>query len=242
MRREHLLCSGMDAATRRKIAMVKSKVKHVTLDGKVTGLAGVFSLGEVGAKENDQVVIGVDYVLKKIKSAQKFSRDAVALRKNEIDPSLQAFVLGEDGKVVSEAGFVYYGQPKFQDGVLDLATQREFMRHNSQLKLNLNALSQHANRVRLVATIDKAAERQHHAGMFLCVVFMICRQDMKPITVNAYSELGLGQQGVIFGDLCLVDGKWQFEPNGVTSEGGLPALCAEYGVDIVEEVEDGKGE
>lgn len=214
--------------------MVKSKVKHVALDGKVTGLAGVFSLGEAGAKENDHVVIGVDFILKKIKSAQKFSRDAVALRKNEIDPSLQAFVLGEDGKVVSEAGFIYYGQPKFQDGVLDLATERAVVRHNAELKLNLNALSQHANRVRLVGTIDKAAQRQHHAGMFLCVVFVICRYDMQPITINAYSELGIGQQGVIFGDLALVDGNWQFEPAGVTSEGGLPALCAEYGVEIKE--------
>ena len=217
--------------------MVNAKVKNVGLDGKVTGLAGVFSLGATGAKENDHVVIGVDFMLKKIKSAQKFSRDAVALRKNEIDPSLQAFVLGEDGKVVSEAGFVYYGQPKFQDGVLDLATERAFMRHNAQLKLNLNALSEHANRVRLVATIDKAAQRQHHAGMFLCIVFVICRYDMKPITINAYSEFGPGQQGVVFGDLCLVDGNWQFEPNGVTSEGGLPALCADLGVEIKEESE-----
>lgn len=217
--------------------MVKSTVKHVSQDGKVTGLAGVFSLGEVGAEGNDHVVIGVDFILKKIKSAQKFSRDAVALRKNEIDPSLQAFVLGEDGKVVSEAGFVYYGQPLFQEGVLDLATRREFMRHNAQLKLNLTALSEHSNRVRLVATIDEAAQRLHHAGMFLCIVFVICRKDMKPITINAYSEFGRDQKGVVFGDLALVDGKWQFEPDGVTSEGGLPALCVEYGVEIKEEPE-----
>lgn len=218
--------------------MVQSKVKKVELDGNTVGKAEVFVIGDAGAPDNERVYIGVDFVLKTIKSRDKFTRDAQALRRHPIDPSLQAFILGADGKVVSEAGFVYYGQTVFGQGVVELSGPRDLTRHNSQMRLNLNALAGESNRIRLVASLDKGVERQHHMGMLLCAVLLVYRNTVEqPIAINAFSDFGWRQQSVVLGDICLTDGKWQFEPNGVCSEGALAELCDQYGVEIREDDE-----
>ncbi len=99
--------------------MSKSKVDQVVGD-KIVPVTGPVVVLPADAPSNEATIVGLDFGLRKM---DRMHKDAIAARskKHPLDASLQAFMLGADGKVVAESGFLFYGQPHYAGGVGELA-------------------------------------------------------------------------------------------------------------------------
>ncbi len=210
--------------------MLKASVIQV-VDKKIAPITGPIILGEVGSDDAALIVAGLDYSLWKRKD--RFHKDAVAIRKHPLDASVQGFLLGADGKVISEAGFVYYGQPKFGDAVAELVPSNPASRFHTQLRLKLGAMPQEVGRIALVSSVHEP--EHHHIGMFVAMSLYLCRKDLEPVSVHVFRDFGRGQGSVILGEIFAADGKWQFVTAGDTVEGGLKMLCDKYGIEVKDE-------
>lgn len=211
--------------------MSKASVTHM-VDKKIVKSTGPVVIADAGGHVNALTIVGVSYKPRKM---DKFHRDARALRSGTVDASVQAFLLGADGKVISEPGLVYYNQPKFEDSVVELVPVGPLSDFHSTINMKLNCIPEGVERIRLVSSVHEAKQRGHHIGIFGVMALYIVDAGKKPLTIQLYEGFGFGAGAVVLGDLFVADGKWQFQASGDIIVDGLPALCSEYGIEVKEE-------
>ncbi len=120
--------------------MSKSKVVQVVGE-KIVPVTGAMVVLPADAPSNEATIVGVDFALRKM---DRMHKDAIAARskKHPLDASLQAFMLGADGNVVAESGFLFYGQPHYAGGVVELVPTGPFSKFHSTMRLRLGAVPQ----------------------------------------------------------------------------------------------------
>lgn len=208
--------------------MSKSKVDQVAGD-KIVPVGPILI---AAASSNEATIIGVDFALRKM---DRMHKDAIAARskKHPLDASTQAFMLGADGKVVSDSGFLFYGQPHYAGGVAELLPVGPLSRFHSTIRLRLGAMPAEVQRIALVSSVHDT--KHHHVGMFGVMTTYVCKGDLEPVGINIYREFPRGHGAVVLGEFTRVDGNWQFVSDGETVEGGLRELCGRYGVRLEED-------
>lgn len=208
--------------------MSKSKVDQVAGD-KIVPVGPILI---AAASSNEATIIGVDFALRKM---DRMHKDAIAARskKHPLDASVQAFMLGADGKVVAESGFLFYGQPHYAGGVAELVPVGPFSRFHSTIRLRLGAVPEEVQRIALVSSVHDT--KHHHVGMFGVMTAYVCKGTLEPLGINVYREFTRGHGAVVLGELSRVDGNWQFVSDGETVQGGLRELCGRYGVRLEED-------
>lgn len=147
------------------------------------------------------------------------------------DVDASAFLLGENGCVLSDGGFVFYGQQISADGSVCFraggAADRETM------TVDFARLDQRIRRIVFVLTIDGALTQKLHFGMLRDVYLRILddrdgREILSYPLENAFENV----TSMTLGELYLHQGQWKFNPigNGVSTD--LAGQCALYGVTL----------
>lgn len=218
--------------------MSKSKVVQVVGD-KIVPVTGPIVVLPADAPSNEATIIGVDFALRKM---DRMHKDAIAARskKHPLDASLQAFMRGEDGKVVAESGFLFYGQPHYAGGVGELVAVGPLSRFHSTMRLRLGAVPQEVQRIALISSVHDT--EHHHIGMFGVMSMYICKGNLEPQGIHLFREFPRGHGAVVLGELSRVDGNWQFAADGETVQGGLRELCGRYAVRLEDDEEKAEAE
>lgn len=152
------------------------------------------------------------------------------------DLDASAFLLNEGEKVRSDADFIFYNQLRSSDGSVEhtgdnLTGAGEG--DDESLKIQLPGVPQDVAKVSFTVTINDAEKNGQNFGMirnaFIRVVNAadqseICRYDL---TEDFSIETAL-----IFGELYRHSGEWKFKAVGQGFQGGLMALCQNFGVNI----------
>jgi len=152
------------------------------------------------------------------------------------DLDASAFLLNEGEKVRSDADFIFYNQLRSSDGSVEhtgdnLTGAGEG--DDESLKIQLAGVPQDVAKVSFTVTINDAEKNGQNFGMirnaFIRVVNAadqseICRYDL---TEDFSIETAL-----IFGELYRHSGEWKFKAVGQGFQGGLMALCQNFGVNI----------
>ena len=152
------------------------------------------------------------------------------------DLDASAFMLNEGEKVRSDADFIFYNQLRSSDGSVEhtgdnLTGVGEG--DDESLKIQLPGVPQDVTKVAFTVTINDAEKNGQNFGMirnaFIRVVNTadqseICRYDL---TEDFSTETAL-----IFGELYRHSGEWKFRAVGQGFQGGLRALCQNFGVNI----------
>jgi len=152
------------------------------------------------------------------------------------DLDASAFLLNEGEKVRSDADFIFYNQLRSSDGSVEhtgdnLTGAGEG--DDESLKIQLAGVPQDVAKVSFTVTINDAEKNGQNFGMirnaFIRVVNAadqseICRYDL---TEDFSIETAL-----IFGELYRHSGEWKFKAVGQGFQGGLSALCQNFGVNI----------
>ena len=178
-------------------------------------------------KENPglkRVVVGLGWDVNAFDTGGDFDLDAAA------------FLLTDSGKVKDSGDFVFYGNLKHTSGSV------QHMGDNltgagdgddEQIKVDLSMVPEDISKIAFSATIYEAEARRQNFGQVNNAFIRIYNEE----TGEEILRYDLGEDfsietAVVFGELYKNNGEWKFNAIGSGYQGGLAALCANYGVDV----------
>ena len=154
----------------------------------------------------------------------------------DFDLDAAAFLLGANGKVASSADFVFYGNLKHASGAV------EHMGDNltgagdgddEQIKVNLAAVPANVEKISFTVTIYDAESRKQNFGQVSNAFIRIFDEgnNTELIRYDVGEDFSI-ETAVVDGEIYRNNGEWKFNAIGSGYQGGLEALCRDYGVDV----------
>ena len=171
-----------------------------------------------------KVVVGLGWDVNQFDTGGDFDLDAAA------------FLLGDSGKAASSSDFVFYGNLKHSSGGVEHLGDNLTGAgdgDDEQIKVDLAKLPPSVTHVAFTATIYDAEARRQNFGMVSNAFIRIYNE----ASGEELLRYDLGEDfsietAVVFGELYKNNGEWKFNAIGSGYQGGLAALCANYGVDV----------
>lgn len=152
------------------------------------------------------------------------------------DLDTAAFLLGADGKTAADSDFIFYGNLKHTSGGVEHLGDNltgEGDGDDEQIKINLNAVPATVEKIDFTVTIYDADERKQNFGQvsnaFIRVVDEATNTEL--IRYDLGEDFSV-ETAVVVGEIYRNNGEWKFNAVGSGFEGGLKALCQNFGVNI----------
>lgn len=162
--------------------------------------------------------------------------DARATDGAAFDLDASAFLLGADGKVRSEADFIFYNQLKSPCGSVqhtgdNLTGAGEG--DDEVIMVDLSRVPAEVQKIAFTVTIHEADARKQNFGQVSNAFIRVVNADNHTeITRYDLAEDASTETAMIFGELYRHSGEWRFAAVGQGYAGGLAAMCRQYGVNI----------
>ena len=170
-----------------------------------------------------KILIGLGWDTNKYDGGSAFDLDAAA------------FLLGENGKVKSEADFVFYG---------NLNHASESVEHlgdnltgdgegdDEQIKIDLAKVPADIAKIDFTVTIYDADKRNQNFGQVSNAFIRIVDEanNTELIRYDLGEDFSI-ETAVVVAELYRHNGEWKFNAIGSGFSGGLAALCANFGID-----------
>lgn len=171
-----------------------------------------------------KLLVGLGWDVNKYDGGSAFDLDAAA------------FLLTGSGKVSSDADFVFYGNLKHASGGVEHLGDNltgEGEGDDEQIKINLSAVPVSVEKIDFTVTIYEAEERRQNFGQvsnaFIRVVDEATGTEL--IRYDLGEDFSI-ETAVVVGELYRHNGEWKFNAVGSGFQGGLEALCRNYGVNV----------
>lgn len=155
---------------------------------------------------------------------------------NDFDLDTAAFLLGDSGKVSSSADFVFYGNLKHASGSVTHAGDNltgEGDGDDEQILVELNKVPASVQKITFTATIYEAEARRQNFGQvsnaFIRIVDQASGQEL--IRYDLGEDFSI-ETAVVVGELYRNGSEWKFNAVGSGYQGGLQALCGNFGVEV----------
>lgn len=154
----------------------------------------------------------------------------------DFDLDTAAFLLTEEGRVSAQGDFVFYGNLKHSSGCA------EHMGDNltgagdgddEQIKVNLSLVPTNISKIAFTVTIyDSESRRQNFGQVNNAYIRIYNEENGEELLRYDLGEDFSIETAAVFGELYRNNGEWKFNAIGSGYQGGLAALCANYGVDV----------
>ncbi|EKP0310127.1 TerD family protein [Aeromonas veronii] len=152
----------------------------------------------------------------------------------DLDASI--FMVGENGKVLSDANFIFYGQKTSPCGAVEHQGDNrtgEGAGDDEQVKIDLSKVPADVKKLVFAVTIHEAEQRKQNFGMVSnAYIRMSNNESQVELARFDLSEDASVETAMIFGELYLNNGEWKFKAVGQGFAGGLPALATAHGVTL----------
>jgi len=152
----------------------------------------------------------------------------------EFDLDASAFVIKPDGNVLSDKYFVFFNNLKSPEGAVthqgdNLTGEGEG--DDEVIFVDLNKLPTEATRIVFVVTIYKGREQQQFFSQVSNAFIRVVDRDNNDELARYDLGQDFGQEtSLIFGDVYLENGEWNFRAVGQGYEGGLHEAAQNFGV------------
>lgn len=170
-----------------------------------------------------KVVVGLGWDVNQFDTGGDFDLDAAA------------FLLADTGKVSRQEDFIFFGNLTHPSGSVqhmgdNLTGAGEG--DDEQIKVDLSKVPDHITKIAFTVTIYEPESRRQNFGQINNAFIRIYNED----TGEEMLRYDLGEDfsietAAVFGELYKNGGEWKFNAIGSGYQGGLAALCANYGVD-----------
>ena len=154
----------------------------------------------------------------------------------EFDLDASIFVTGESGKVLSDAGFIFYNNKKSADGSVEhLGDNRSGQGDgdDEQVVVKLTGLAADVKKLVFAVTIHEAESRKQSFGQVSnAFIRVVNKADGKEIARYDLSEDASTETAMIFGELYRHNDEFKFNAIGQGFAGGLKPLAEAHGVNI----------
>lgn len=170
------------------------------------------------------VVVGVGWDVNAFDTGGSFDLDGAA------------FLLTDAGIVSQPEDFVFYGNLKHPSGAVEHLgdnTTGAGDGDDEQIKISLNSVPANISKIAFTVTIYDAESRNQNFGM-VSNAFIRVYNEANGEELLRY-DLGEDfsiETAVVFGELYKNNGEWKFNAIGSGFQGGLAALCGNYGVEV----------
>lgn len=154
----------------------------------------------------------------------------------DFDLDSAAFLLGENDKVNSDSDFIFYNNLKHSSGAVEHLGDNltgEGDGDDEQIKLDLSLVPQNVNKIAFTVTIHEAQERRQNFGQVNNSYVRVVNADNNQELLNY--ELGEDfsiETAIVVCEIYRHNGEWKFNALGSGFEGGLEALCKNFGVNV----------
>ena len=160
--------------------------------------------------------------------------DERATSGNDFDLDASVFMVNSEGKVRSDADFIFYGQLKSADGsVVHTGDNRtgEGEGDDEAIEVNLDGVPADIQRLVVTVTIHEADNRKQNFGMVQNAFIRVVNNDTgNEIVRYDLSEDYSTETALEFGEVYRHNGEWKFRAVGQGYAGGLLAMCQRYGI------------
>ncbi|AOK18473.1 chemical-damaging agent resistance protein C [Burkholderia ubonensis] len=154
----------------------------------------------------------------------------------EFDLDASVFVTGDSGKVLSDAGFIFYNNKKSADGSVEhLGDNRSGQGEgdDEQVVVKLTGLAADVKKLVFAVTIHDAESRKQSFGQVSnAYIRVVNKADGKEIARYDLSEDASTETAMIFGELYRHNDEFKFKAIGQGFAGGLKPLAEAHGVNI----------
>ena len=154
----------------------------------------------------------------------------------DFDLDSAAFLLDENGKVNADTDFVFYNNLKHSSGAVEHLGDNltgEGDGDDEQVKVDLSLVPQNITKIAFTVTIHEALERRQNFGQVSNSYVRVIDEDTNQELLNY--ELGEDfsiETAIVVCEIYRHNGEWKFNALGSGFEGGLEALCKNFGVNI----------
>ncbi|MCI8889844.1 MAG: TerD family protein [Eubacterium sp.] len=170
------------------------------------------------------VVVGLGWDVNQFDTGGDFDLDAAA------------FMLTDAGKVSRQEDFVFFGNLTHPSGSVqhmgdNLTGAGEG--DDEQIKIDLSKVPENITKIAFTVTIYEPEKRRQNFGQINNAFIRIYNED----TGEEMLRYDLGEDfsietAAVFGEVYKNGSEWKFNAIGSGYQGGLAALCAQYGVEV----------
>lgn len=154
----------------------------------------------------------------------------------DFDLDASAFMLGADGKVRKDEDFIFYGNLKSQDGSVRHTGDNltgEGDGDDEVLIIDFAKVPADIQKIAITVTIYDAQVRRQNFGQVSNAFIRVVDES----TGTELIRYDLGEDfsietAVVVGEIYRNNGEWKFNAIGSGFQGGLHALCLNYGVNV----------
>lgn len=154
----------------------------------------------------------------------------------DFDLDASAFLVGENGKVTNQNDFIFFGNLEHSSGaVKHIGDNRtgDGEGDDEQIFVELGKIPSNVKRVVFTATIYEAETRRQNFGQISNAYIRVIDQEKNEELLRY--DLGEDfsvETAVVFGEIYENNGEWKFNAMGSGFQGGLAALCGNYGIEV----------
>lgn len=155
---------------------------------------------------------------------------------SNFDLDASAFLLGQNGMVQNDLDFVFYNNPSGgNESILYSGDNRvgSGVKDDEQIKINLKNVPGHIHRIAFTITIHDAQVKQQNFGQISDSYVRIFNE----LTNEELLRFNLGRDftvetAIVAAELYRHSGEWKFNAIASGFQGGLAALCKNFGVTV----------
>lgn len=152
------------------------------------------------------------------------------------DLDAEAFMLGENGKVIGDDWFIFYNQPMSPDGSCKHSGDNKDgsgVGDDEVIQLQLSRVNPQVAKIAFVISINEAQARGHNfGGVQNAYVRVVDKGTGKELIKFNLTDYFKEVTSMTVGELYLKGGEWRFNAVGQGLNTDLAGLCGFYGVNI----------
>ncbi|MGY0374105.1 TerD family protein [Clostridium sp. JNZ J1-5] len=154
----------------------------------------------------------------------------------DFDLDASAFLVGDNGKVNNDLDFVFYNNLTDPSGsVTHTGDNRtgEGEGDDEQIIIDFSKVPENISKVAITVTIYDAPQRGQNFGQVSNAFVRITNKETgEEVLRYDLSEDFSIETALVFCELYRHNGEWKFSAIGSGFQGGLAALCKNYGLDV----------
>ena len=155
---------------------------------------------------------------------------------SNFDLDASAFLLGPSGKVNNDLDFVFYNNPSGGNGSILYSGDNRIgsgVRDDEQIRIDLNKVPHPIHRIAFTITIHDALQKRQNFGQISDSYVRIFNEQ----TSEELLRFNLGRDftvetAIVAAELYRHNGEWKFNAIASGFQGGLAALCRNFGVTV----------
>lgn len=154
----------------------------------------------------------------------------------DFDLDAAAFLLNDTGRVGSSSDFVFYGNLSHPSG--SVVHQGDNLTgvgdgDDEQIKIDLSKVPDNVTKIAFTVTIYEPEQRKQNFGQVNNAFIRIYNEENgeEMLRYDLGEDFSI-ETAAVFGELYKNGSEWKFNAIGSGFQGGLAALCANFGVDV----------